>query len=108
MNESNFKVVEAAGAGYKLISVALGQADAYVLTKGSTYRWDICGPHSILQSQGGGLLDFKKYIFNKNEKEAVMRYSNIDCEVANKGGLIAYKEKETLSILTNVLCLPNN
>lgn len=104
LEESQFKILEAAGAGYKLISVALGQAAAYVLSKGSTYRWDICGPHSVLQSQGGGLLDFKKYTSHPDCFGAIMKYSNMDSEVSNEGGLIAYRNRETLDILTNVLC----
>ena len=104
LGEAQFKTVEAAGAGYKVISVALGQAGAYVLSKKTTYRWDICGPHSILVSQGGGLLDFKKYTTNPDCCAATMKYSNVDSEVSNDGGLIAFRDKETLKILTNVLC----
>ncbi|KAJ8670683.1 hypothetical protein QAD02_001942 [Eretmocerus hayati] len=102
LQEADFVILEAAGAGHKLISVALGQAAAYVLSRGSTYRWDICGPHSILQSKGGGVLDFKKYTSNLDYCDAVMKYS--DSEARNSGGLIAFNEKETLNTLVNLLC----
>ncbi|XP_008211543.1 inositol polyphosphate 1-phosphatase [Nasonia vitripennis] len=102
--DAQFRIIEPAGAGYKIISVALGQAAAYVLSKSSTYKWDVCGPHAILRSQGGGLLDFKKYRDNQDCCDSGMKYSNVDSEAANKGGLIAFREKEILDSLTNILC----
>ena len=47
-----------AGAGYKVLAVIDSLADAYVLSKGSTYKWDTCAPHAILRALGGGLLPF--------------------------------------------------
>uniref|UniRef100_A0A493TU33 Inositol polyphosphate-1-phosphatase n=1 Tax=Anas platyrhynchos platyrhynchos TaxID=8840 RepID=A0A493TU33_ANAPP len=44
----------AAGAGYKMLCVILGLADAYVLSEGSTFAWDACAPHAILRALGGG------------------------------------------------------
>ncbi|KJE95240.1 inositol polyphosphate 1-phosphatase-PA [Capsaspora owczarzaki ATCC 30864] len=40
------------GAGYKMLTVVEGVADAYFLSKGSTYKWDSCAPHAILRSLG--------------------------------------------------------
>jgi inositol polyphosphate 1-phosphatase len=34
----HFELVEAAGAGYKQLCIAQGNADVYVLSRGSTYR----------------------------------------------------------------------
>eukprot|EP01137_Pigoraptor_chileana_P021485 Opistho-2@85282 len=47
--------VPAAACGYKQLCVIDGHADAYFLSKGSTYRWDTCGPDAILRSNGGGV-----------------------------------------------------
>lgn len=45
----------AAGAGYKLLCVALLRADAYLVTQGTTYRWDTCAPHALLLARNMGL-----------------------------------------------------
>lgn len=52
-------VQHAAGAGYKLLCVNQGIADAYVLSKSSTYMWDCCAPHAILLAQNGGVISYK-------------------------------------------------
>nr|CAD7406725.1 unnamed protein product [Timema cristinae] len=59
LNGAGYSLAEAAGAGYKLLCVADGCADAFVLLKSSTYFWDTCGPHALLRSMGGGILDCK-------------------------------------------------
>ncbi|KAH9370521.1 hypothetical protein HPB48_006274 [Haemaphysalis longicornis] len=45
----------AAGAGYKLLCVALLRADAYLVTQGTTFRWDTCAPHALLLARNMGL-----------------------------------------------------
>ncbi|KAF3429517.1 hypothetical protein E2986_01860 [Frieseomelitta varia] len=62
--DAGFTLVEAAGAGYKILSVALGQADAYILSKGSTYKWDTCGPQALLRSLNGGIIEFQDFVNN--------------------------------------------
>lgn len=57
---SRYTVVEAAGAGHKQLCVALGEADAYLLTRPTTFRWDACGPHALLAALGGGVVDCKR------------------------------------------------
>lgn len=42
----------AAGSGYKLMCVVEGWADAYLLSKASSYKWDTCAPHAILRALG--------------------------------------------------------
>lgn len=49
------EVCFAAGAGYKLLCVALLRADAYLVTQGTTFRWDTCAPHALLLSRNMGL-----------------------------------------------------
>ncbi|XP_078321043.1 inositol polyphosphate 1-phosphatase-like isoform X1 [Crassostrea virginica] len=52
-------VQHASGAGYKLLCVNQGIADAYILSKNSTYMWDCCAPHAILLAQNGGVVSYK-------------------------------------------------
>ena len=49
-----FELVPAGGAGYKLLQVILGKADAYLhITK--IKKWDLCAGHGILSALGGKL-----------------------------------------------------
>ncbi|XP_071451619.1 inositol polyphosphate 1-phosphatase isoform X2 [Hetaerina americana] len=57
---TRYTVVEVAGAGHKQLCVALGEADAYLLTRPTTFRWDACGPHALLSALGGGVVDFRR------------------------------------------------
>lgn len=99
--EKGFTPIEAAGAGYKILSVATGQVDAYILTKGTTYRWDTCGPQAILRSLGGGIIDFQNCQANPNSIFADINYAN--SEISNKGGLIAFRDSKTLNNLCAAL-----
>ena len=38
----HFDLVEAGGAGHKILCVVLGLADIYVTSKPSTFKWDTC------------------------------------------------------------------
>uniref|UniRef100_A0A2P2I6V9 Inositol polyphosphate 1-phosphatase-like n=1 Tax=Hirondellea gigas TaxID=1518452 RepID=A0A2P2I6V9_9CRUS len=58
LSGAGIKCVEAAGAGYKCLAVITQQAQLYICSKGSTYMWDTCAPHSILLSNGGGIIPF--------------------------------------------------
>lgn len=53
LQRSGYVVATAAGAGYKLLCVALGVVKCYALTKDSTYAWDTCAAHAMLASLGG-------------------------------------------------------
>lgn len=101
LTENGFSIIEAAGAGYKILSVATGQVDAYILTKASTYRWDTCGPQAILQSLGGGILDFESCKQNPELIDLDVNYSN--SKLSNKGGLIAYRDLNTLKTLRDII-----
>lgn len=46
---------EASGTSCKLLCIALGLADAYVLSDGTTFTWDTCG-HPAL-AWGGGMVE---------------------------------------------------
>lgn len=103
----------ASGAGYKMLCVALGFADAYVLSESSTFKWDSCGPHAILRALGGGIADFAgalhawrngqrdslpELTYNKPEEGAM----GAD-RWANHGGVIAYMYHDHLEAVVDTL-----
>lgn len=105
LENSGFSLIEVAGAGYKILSVAMGLADAYILSRGSTYKWDTCAPQAILYSLGGGILDFQKFTTNLESTDLDLKYPENEDNHANRGGLIAYREKSTLDLLCKSLAL---
>lgn len=76
-------------------------ADAYILTKGTTYKWDTCAPHSILKSLGGDVIEFRAA--NTDEKPSIT-YSSSETN-CNINGVIAYKNVEVLEKITALLSL---
>lgn len=103
---NGFNLIEVTGAGYKILSVAIGLADAYILSKGSTYRWDTCGPQALLRSLGGGILDFTKFTTNHEMiNDLELKYCDKETDYSNRGGLVAYRDPETLDILRKSLVL---
>eukprot|EP00057_Strongylocentrotus_purpuratus_P003217 XP_003726193.1 PREDICTED: LOW QUALITY PROTEIN: inositol polyphosphate 1-phosphatase-like [Strongylocentrotus purpuratus] len=101
----------ASGAGYKILCVIEGHVDAYILTKGSTFKWDTCGPQAILKSLGGGIVDYQKWKSSSTDAEngnflasAGLKYDKPDSEEpvsegqkwSNSGGIIAYIDAEVL------------
>ena len=91
-----FDIVKAGGAGHKLLMVALGFADAYINTGPSTYKWDTCGPHSILLAQQGGVVDCQQF------KE--IGYSVGDgTDRANGAGILCYRNKEYFNVIKDVM-----
>lgn len=51
LQNKGFEVKFAAGAGYKLLCVVLQRVDVYLLSKGTTFRWDTCAPHTLLAAR---------------------------------------------------------
>ncbi|XP_044277856.1 inositol polyphosphate 1-phosphatase [Varanus komodoensis] len=103
----------ASGAGYKMLCVALGLADAYVLSEGSTFKWDSCGPHAILQALGGGIVDLSAALqawrAGQGKQLPELTYHKplegsvgADCW-ANQGGLVAYVHPEHLEAVMATL-----
>ncbi|OQR79845.1 inositol polyphosphate 1-phosphatase-like [Tropilaelaps mercedesae] len=94
--EKVFTVTTASGAGYKLLMVGLGWCEAYVLSRGSTFRWDTCAPQALLQAQGGGMRQFRS--------DAPITYNVYDKhEACNSGGLIAYRSEAVCRKILDVL-----
>ncbi|XP_067203103.1 inositol polyphosphate 1-phosphatase isoform X2 [Linepithema humile] len=107
---SGFRLVEATGAGYKILSVALGQAAAYILSKGSTYKWDTCGPQALLSSVGGGIIEFKEFIVhpNSNLENLNVNYLPVGTNFSNRTGLIAYRDPQILETFKCILSKSSN
>ncbi|XP_006608019.1 inositol polyphosphate 1-phosphatase [Apis dorsata] len=102
--DAGFILVEAAGAGYKILSVALGQVDAYILSKSSTYKWDTCGPQALLRSLHGGIIEFQSFINNFDSDYIDIKYLSTSTNFSNSNGLIAYRNFEILQTLKSILC----
>ncbi|NXT28152.1 INPP phosphatase, partial [Syrrhaptes paradoxus] len=103
----------AAGAGYKMLCVILGRADAYVLSEGSTFAWDACAPHAILRALGGGVVALAgalrawrdgdtrpppELVYNRPVEGAVGAE-----RWANQGGLVAYVHPQHLEAVLATL-----
>ena len=48
--------------GNKLLSVALKQANIFLVTKSAAFNWDLCAAHAILRSIGGQIIDLRNII----------------------------------------------
>lgn len=53
-----YELAFSAGAGHKALKVITNEAEAYILSKGSTFRWDTCAPQAILRSLDGDIVDY--------------------------------------------------
>ncbi|CAH8491002.1 unnamed protein product [Schistosoma curassoni] len=55
----NVVFLSSSGAGFKQLCVILDQVDAFILMEPNTFIWDTCGPHTIMNSLGGGIIQLK-------------------------------------------------
>lgn len=106
------KLIYASGAGYKILCVILGLADVYVLSEGSTFKWDSCAPHALLQALGGGIVDLNKCLQSScetDDHQAELTYHQPNTEFkgadrwANHGGLVAYRDYTQLCSIIGAL-----
>ncbi|XP_077386603.1 inositol polyphosphate 1-phosphatase [Festucalex cinctus] len=103
------KLMYASGAGYKILCVIQGLADAYVLSEGSTFKWDSCSPHALLRALGGGVVDLTKSLKCSSEAKVELTYHQPYSEGkgadrwANYGGLVAYRDSSQLSSIMGAL-----
>ena len=95
-----------------------------LLQQDSTFKWDTCGPHAILNSLGTYVTDFKKSVKvfrdnqDKSEKElcalledCALKYDKPDSDLleggqkwSNSGGIIAFSDiKVLLQILQKLI-----
>ncbi|XP_067287992.1 inositol polyphosphate 1-phosphatase [Pseudorasbora parva] len=106
----NASLMYASGAGYKILCVVRGLVDVYVLSEGSTFKWDSCAPHAVLRALGGGVSDLSEcvrarleghtaelaYHLPNNHRQGVDRW-------ANQGGLIAYLDSSVIDKVVEAL-----
>ena len=97
------------GAAFKALCVATGEADAYILTRASTYKWDTCGVHALLRALGGHLVyadaaqraltatspseidwDKMEVRYNLRRSERGASWAKQWC---NSGGLVAFRKR---------------
>ncbi|XP_070565818.1 inositol polyphosphate 1-phosphatase-like [Ptychodera flava] len=104
----------ASGAGYKALCVSDKLVDAYILSKGTTFKWDCCAPHAILTSMGGGIVDLKKAMQCGDDgaclNSAAIHYDKPDSndyepgqKWANSGGMIAYWSEDAAKEILKLL-----
>ncbi|NWH72104.1 INPP phosphatase, partial [Piaya cayana] len=103
----------AAGAGYKMLCVILGLADAYVLSEGTSFAWDACAPHAILRAMGGGAVALEGALQARRRGDTgvppQLTYNRpIDGALgaerwANRGGLVAYLHPQHLEAVLAAL-----
>ncbi|KAJ8412084.1 hypothetical protein AAFF_G00143510 [Aldrovandia affinis] len=88
------------GAGYKILCVILGLADMYVLSEGSTFKWDSCAPHAILRALGGGVVDLAECLKGGPLAELTYHQPRPGHQGAerwaNNGGVVAYLDTKGL------------
>ncbi|XP_035439065.2 inositol polyphosphate 1-phosphatase [Spodoptera frugiperda] len=97
--QAGWEVKSAPGAGHKLLKVAIGEATAYIMSQGTTFRWDTCAPHSILRAKGGDLISFSTkspITYNDEMHMEPQHYSN-------KDGIIAFTDVATLEKIKKIL-----
>ena len=102
------KLMYASGAGYKILCVIQGLADAYVLSEGSTFKWDSCAPHALLRALGGGVVDLRLQSGAEDQQtELTYHRPNAGCKGAdrwaNSGGLVAYRDCSKLRSIIGAL-----
>ncbi|XP_011877046.1 PREDICTED: putative inositol monophosphatase 3 [Vollenhovia emeryi] len=71
----NVKIISAAGAGYKFLEIAAGNATAYVHTT-AIKKWDICAGTAILSALGGTvtqLYDQQPIYFGANDAKVLTK-----------------------------------
>ncbi|CAH1113829.1 unnamed protein product [Psylliodes chrysocephalus] len=100
LRNCNFDLIEASGAGYKILTVILGLADAYILTKGTTFKWDTCSPHAILKSLGGDILDYREAITSSHIKSITYFNDESNC---NLNGIFVYRDKHFFNDIIDIL-----
>lgn len=87
------------GAGHKLLKVALGETAAYIVSQGTTFRWDTCAPHAILRAKGGDLVSYTSYLPIKYNDPM----DNNTQQYCNNEGIIAYNKTSVLEKIKNIL-----
>jgi len=96
-----------AGAGHKALKVITHEVDVYLLSKGSTFKWDTCAPQAILRALGGDVLDYTASV--AEQKAVPLKYLMEDAETdpdwkRNAGGIISVRNVNVVEELLAKLC----
>ncbi|KAL4707930.1 hypothetical protein ACJJTC_013721 [Scirpophaga incertulas] len=97
--KSKYRIETMPGAGNKLMHVCLGDAEAYLLTKGTTYLWDTCAAHAIIKAKGGDVLN---YVTGQSIKYNIP-HSPDNQIYCNSDGIIAYCDNKVIRYMTPFL-----
>lgn len=110
--KKGFRLCHSAGVGYKTVCVLDRTVDAYLLSKDSSYHWDICGPHAILLALGGGIVAYKTALKKEcnDVNQLQIRYhlpkpgasSGIN-QWCNSDGLIVYRDISVLKKICSII-----
>lgn len=108
LRSGGFELVEAPGAGYKMLATVVGLADVYLLSKSSTFKWDSCGPHALLRSLSGDIVVFEDAV---HRDETISVNYRVDSEAGtnkiesccNKGGIIAFRNCSIINKIVSLL-----
>ncbi|KAH8360080.1 hypothetical protein KR093_010642 [Drosophila rubida] len=101
-----YQLAFSAGAGHKALKVISSDADVYLLSKGSTFRWDTCAPQAILRALGGDVLDYAKSVVEQQAVPLKYLEPELDCGSdwkRNANGLIAIRDLKTVKELLDKL-----
>ncbi|XP_041367669.1 inositol polyphosphate 1-phosphatase-like [Gigantopelta aegis] len=98
----DFCLQYAAGAGYKLLCVARGLVDAYVLSRASIFSWDCCALHAVLLALGGGLVAFSDVL---SQDVCQVKYNHVTSTKHGHSiaGVVAYRSENNRQAI--VTCL---
>lgn len=78
------EIIRVGGAGYKVLQLLEGKANAYIFASAGCKKWDTCAPEAILEASNGVLTDISG-----------VHYSyNADVEHMNKSGVLATCNRE--------------
>ncbi|BFF90525.1 inositol polyphosphate 1-phosphatase [Drosophila madeirensis] len=89
-----------AGAGHKALKVITREVELYLLSKGSTFKWDTCAPQAILRALGGDVFDFGASV--SEQKPVALKYLMQNSESdwkRNATGIIAVRNIDAMEVL---------
>ncbi len=95
------------GAGYKILCVSRGWVDFFATSKSSTFKWDSCAGHAILNALGGGCLDVVEIAQKSAETSLVYHGPHPGREGiekwSNAGGVLAFRDRADLAECFDVI-----
>ncbi|XP_001358702.3 inositol polyphosphate 1-phosphatase [Drosophila pseudoobscura] len=89
-----------AGAGHKALKVITREVEVYLLSKGSTFKWDTCAPQAILRALGGDVFDYGASVAELKTVplKYLMQDSGSDWK-RNATGIIAVRNVDAMEVL---------